>query len=121
MTTSERRYIVKRLAEIPADDPARQELAKWHFAPAVPCLAEAESYGPMPKREAQRKAQAIFAETGDFASIYDADTGQEVAAVKWGGGLFLAYEYDDMGEKLPIDYENCFWSDVDDAATNAVE
>ncbi len=94
-------------------------MAKWKFSPAVPILAVTETYGPMTKREAQQKAQAIYAETGDFATIHD-NTGQEVASVKWGGGLYLEYEYTDRGDKLPIDDENCFWSDLE-SDSEAVE
>lgn len=99
LTTTEQLYTVNRLGQIPGDDPH--------------CVEVVETFGPMTKREAQNKARRIYDATGDFAEIFVAGTEKQVASVMWNGGLFLEFEYDDEGNKLPIDRENNFWSDAE--------
>lgn len=72
-----------------------------------------QRFGPMTKREAQNRSRAIYAETKDRVNIYRADTGRQVASVAWNGELYLEYEYDSEGNKLPIDDANNFWSDAE--------
>jgi hypothetical protein len=93
---AEQLYTVKRLGEAP-DDPNERQAG--------------ETYGPMTKRAAQNLARRIYRENGDFAQIFLAGTETPVASVMWGGKLLVEFEYDEEGNKLPIDYETTFWAD----------
>ena len=105
------KYVVKRLAEMALNDERRREIPDIGLRADVPCLVTTpEVSSPMGKREAQRVAEEIADADGN-ADIFDANTGQLVATVRW-GGLCLPDRRNEKGERLFFDPENCFWTGV---------
>ena len=104
------KYVVKKLEHMAVDDPRRQVIVDSGLRADVPCMTTTKVCGPMPTREAQRMGEQI-ADEGGNADIFDANTGQLVATVRW-GGLCLPDRRNEKGERLFFDPENCFWTGV---------